>query len=106
MAVETNGVLQHKKSEYYESFSNLVTARLVISLWLDHVKVQIGKHIFELYEMGPKEIACPIICLPPSTCDAKIYYKIQLFLSREGYRVISVSVTLIDFGLDKLPKHL
>ncbi|KAH9283321.1 Maspardin [Echinococcus granulosus] len=51
--------------------------------------LKIDKYTIDFYDFGPKEISCPIICLPPTACDASIYYKVQLLLSREGFRIIS-----------------
>ncbi|BHF64483.1 Maspardin [Sparganum proliferum] len=53
--------------------------------------IKIGPHNFEIYDIGPKDILCPIICLPPCTCDATIYYELQLRLSKNGFRIISIN---------------
>lgn len=53
--------------------------------------LKIDKYTIDFYDFGPKEISCPIICLPPTACDASIYYKVQLLLSREGFRIISIN---------------
>lgn len=51
-----------------------------------------------MYDTGPKEISCPVVCLPPTTCDASIFYKIQNYLSKDNYRIISVrSLCIINF---------
>jgi len=68
-------------SDSYEAFKSLAS----------HNQIAIGKLSFDLYDIGPQDISCPIICLPPCTCDASIYYKILLLLSNRGYRIISLN---------------
>jgi len=43
-----------------------------------------------LYEAGPKHIKCPIICLPPASGSADVFYRQILSLSSAGFRVIAV----------------
>ncbi|VUZ52832.1 unnamed protein product [Hymenolepis diminuta] len=53
--------------------------------------IKIDKYTIDMYDTGPREISCPIVCLPPTTCDASIFYKVQTFLSNEKFRIISMN---------------
>ena len=44
-----------------------------------------------LYEAGPKTVKCPLICFPPASGTADVYFRQILGLSALGYRVIGVS---------------
>nr|CAH7732707.1 unnamed protein product [Callosobruchus chinensis] len=43
---------------------------------------------WRLYDCGPKKVTCPLICLPPVSGTADIFYKQALALSAKGIRVI------------------
>lgn len=47
---------------------------------------------WKLYDAGPKQVKCPIICFPPASGTSDVFYKQLLALSAVGYRVISVRV--------------
>ena len=47
-----------------------------------------------LYEAGPKSVKCPLICFPPASGTADVYFRQILGLSALGYRVIGVSFCL------------
>ena len=50
--------------------------------------------VWTIYDAGPKTVRCPIVCLPPASGKADIFFKQILALSAKGYRVIAVSVNL------------
>ena len=45
-----------------------------------------------IYDAGPRSVRCPLICLPPASGTADVFFKQVLTLSSLGYRVISVSL--------------
>lgn len=45
-----------------------------------------------IYDAGPRGVRCPLICLPPASGTADVFFKQVLTLSSLGYRVISVSL--------------
>ena len=44
-----------------------------------------------LYDAGPKTIKCPLMCFPPASGTADIFYRQLLGLSAKGFRIIAVS---------------
>ena len=44
-----------------------------------------------IYDAGPRNVRCPLVCLPPASGTADVFFKQILTLSSLGYRVISVS---------------
>jgi len=68
--------------------------------------------VWVLYDAGPKHIKCPLVCLPPVSGTADIFFKQILSLSARGYRVISLehpvywTVTEWCEGFRKLLDHL
>lgn len=44
-----------------------------------------------MYDSNQKDIKCPLICLPPVSGTADIFFRQILGLAAKGYRVISVS---------------
>lgn len=65
-----------------------------------------------LYDAGPKSVRCPLICFPPASGTADVYFRQVLALSAHGYRVITVEYpvywTMKEFcdGFRKLLDHL
>ncbi|XP_074650527.1 maspardin-like [Tubulanus polymorphus] len=43
-----------------------------------------------LYDSGPKNVRCPLICLPPVSGTADVFFKQMIALSAVGCRVIAV----------------
>lgn len=43
-----------------------------------------------MYDSSPKTIKCPLICLPPVSGTADVFFKQVLGLAAKGYRIISV----------------
>lgn len=68
--------------------------------------------VWTLYDSGPKEVTCPLLCLPPVSGTADIFFLQLLRLHQLGYRVIALHYptywTLREFvfGLIKLLDQL
>lgn len=68
--------------------------------------------VWIMYDAGPKTIRCPLICLPPVSGTADVFYKQILPLTAKGYRVISLehpvywTVTEWCEGFRKLLDHV
>lgn len=71
-----------------------------------------GRKEWILYDIGPKSISSPLICFPPVSGRADIYFQQMLTLSSTGFRVISVEYptywTVQEFceGFQQLLNHL
>jgi len=44
-----------------------------------------------VYDIGSKHVRCPLICMPPVSGRADVFFKQLLAMSAAGYRVIAVS---------------
>lgn len=44
-----------------------------------------------MYDAGPRSVKCPLICFPPASGTADVFFRQMLALSAVGYRVIAVS---------------
>lgn len=44
-----------------------------------------------MYDAGPRSVKCPLICFPPASGTADVFFRQILALTAVGYRVISVS---------------
>ena len=68
--------------------------------------------IWSLYDCGPKTVTSPLICLPPVSGTADVFFRQLIDLSAKGYRVIGVQYpiywTLREFvnGFSRLLDHL
>ena len=51
-----------------------------------------GEKVWTVYDAGPKTVRCPIICLPPASGRADVFYKQILSLSAAGHRIIAVKI--------------
>ncbi|KAK0083418.1 hypothetical protein PV325_008803 [Microctonus aethiopoides] len=71
------------RSKEYISFRSSVPLRKIV-VDIDDIKG------WKVYDSGPKIIKCPLICLPPVSGTADIFFKQILSLTAKGYRVISV----------------
>lgn len=93
------------KSVEYQSFRSSVPQKKVV------VDV-LGEKEWTLYDAGPRMVRCPLICLPPASGQADVFYKQILPLSAAGYRIIAVEYPaywkLEDWceGFRKLLDHL
>jgi len=71
------------KSPEYQSFRSSVQQKKVVVDKSDD-------KVWTIYDAGPRSVRCPLICLPPVSGTADIFFKQILTLSTLGYRVISV----------------
>ncbi|GFR26872.1 maspardin, partial [Trichonephila clavata] len=46
--------------------------------------------VWTLYDAGPRNITCPLVCLPPVSGTADVFFNQVMALSAKGYRVIAV----------------
>ncbi|CAN8005647.1 unnamed protein product, partial [Ixodes hexagonus] len=92
-------------SPEYISFRGTVPQRKVI---VD----EDGSKVWTYYDHGPRNISCPLVCLPPISGTADVFFKQILTLTARGYRVISLEYpvywTMRDWvsGFRKLLDHL
>ncbi|XP_044264738.1 maspardin-like [Tribolium madens] len=70
------------QSQEYLSFRSSVPLKRVV-VDSDNTKG------WRIYDCGPKKVKCPLICLPPASGTADIFFKQALALSAKGIRVIS-----------------
>lgn len=70
------------RSQEYLSFRGSVPLRKIV------VDAD-GAKGWKVYDSNPKTIKCPIICLPPVSGTADIFFRQILSLSAKGYRIIS-----------------
>lgn len=53
--------------------------------------------VWKLYDSGPKNVTSPLICLPPVSGTADIFFKQSLALNAKGYRLIAVRIVFYLF---------
>ncbi|KAI4481730.1 PREDICTED: maspardin-like isoform X1 [Polistes canadensis] len=70
------------RSQEYQSFRSSVPLRKIV------VDAD-GTKGWKIYDSSPKTVKCPLICLPPVSGTADVFYKQILGLAAKGYRVIS-----------------
>ncbi|XP_056635632.1 maspardin-like [Diorhabda carinulata] len=93
-----------QSNEYLSFRSNVPLKRIVVDS--DNSKG------WRIYDCGPKTVNCPLICLPPVSGTADIFFKQALVLSAKGIRVISaespVYWSVLEWceGFRKLLDHL
>ncbi|XP_043253101.1 maspardin-like [Colletes gigas] len=71
------------RSDEYLSFRSSIPLRK-IAIDVDSMQG------WKVYDSSPKTIKCPLICLPPASGTADIFFRQILGLSAKGYRIISV----------------
>ncbi|GJQ80235.1 hypothetical protein Trydic_g23809 [Trypoxylus dichotomus] len=75
------------QSQEYLSFRSSVPLRRIV---VDNDNTKVWK----IYDCGPKNIKYPLICLPPVSGTADVYFKQSLALSAKGIRVISAEAPI------------
>ncbi|XP_028031662.1 maspardin-like [Bombyx mandarina] len=70
------------QSHEYLSFRSSIPLRKIV-VDSDNSKA------WKIFDSGPRSVACPLICLPPVSGTADIYYKQVMGLASRGVRVIS-----------------
>ncbi|KAF7989859.1 hypothetical protein HCN44_008533 [Aphidius gifuensis] len=73
---------EFSRSKEYQSFRSSVPLKKIV------VDTN-GTKGWKIYDSGPKTIKSPLICLPPVSGTADIFFKQILSLGAKGYRVIS-----------------
>lgn len=72
-----------QNSQEYQSFrSSVPQKKLVVD--------DDDKKEWTIYDIGPRHIKCPLICFPPASGKAEVFFKQLLSLSTAGFRVIAV----------------
>jgi len=67
---------------------------------------------WRIYDCGPKKVKCPLVCLPPVSGTADVFFKQALALSAKGVRVITAEAPVYwnirewCEGFKKLLDHL
>ncbi|KAH3838265.1 hypothetical protein DPMN_111673 [Dreissena polymorpha] len=90
----------HNSPEYQSFRSSVPQKKLVVD--------DDDKKEWTIYDCGPRCVKCPLICLPPASGTADVFFKQMLSLSAAGIRIISVEYpiywTMREFceGLKKL----
>ncbi|PFX26565.1 Maspardin [Stylophora pistillata] len=79
------------RSQEYISFRSSVPLRRIV-VDIDDEKEWL------VYDAGPRVVQCPLICLPPASGTADVFFKQILTLSSLGYRVISVHIFGASLG--------
>lgn len=70
------------QSQEYLSFrSNVPLRRIVVD--------SDSNQGWRIYDCGPKSVKCPLVCLPPVSGTADVFFKQALSLSAKGIRVIA-----------------
>ncbi|XP_076811378.1 maspardin-like [Clavelina lepadiformis] len=93
------------ESEEYRTFRSSIPCK---KIFIDEDTSKIWK----LYDAGPKTVLTPLVCLPPASGNADIFFRQVVYLSALGYRVIALDYpvywTVDDFcnGLRKLVDYL
>ena len=68
--------------------------------------------IWKIYDSGPRNVSSPLICLPPVSGTADIFFRQMLYLNDKGYRVIAAeyptywSLNEFIYGFIKLLDYL
>ena len=94
----------NRMDEDYIKFRALISQQKVV--------VDVDNEVWTLYDAGPKNISCPLLCLPPAIGTADAFFKQIIGLSTRGYRILTLSYpvywTLEDFtkGLTRLIDQL
>ncbi|XP_043516970.1 maspardin-like isoform X1 [Frieseomelitta varia] len=70
------------RSQEYLSFRSSVPLRKIV------VDAD-GTKGWKVYDSSPKTIKCPLVCLPPVSGTADVFFKQVLGLAAKGYRIIS-----------------
>eukprot|EP00051_Salpingoeca_urceolata_P014906 m.190309 g.190309 ORF g.190309 m.190309 type:complete len:315 (-) comp18225_c1_seq1:63-1007(-) len=105
-------------SKEYRSFRSSIPKKRVI---LQPTDAPTGKaasrntpeeKTWTLYDHGPRSVRCPLVCLPPVSGTADVFFNQVVCLGAEGYRVLSIDYPVFwtheEFcqGLLQLLDHL
>ncbi|CAG2106824.1 unnamed protein product [Medioppia subpectinata] len=105
LAVKSERVCNIGLSSDYQTFrSNISLKKIIVD--------DDSSKVWSLYDCGPKNVVSPLICLPPVSGTADVFFRQLMDLSSRGYRVIAAEYpvywTLREFinGFCKLLDHL
>lgn len=70
-----------QSSEYLSFRSSIPLRKIVVD--------SDGSKAWRIFDSGPKSVSCPLICLPPVSGTADIFYKQVMGLTSRGIRVIA-----------------
>jgi len=102
--VETKSSAISSSAEYVSFRSRIPQKKIIVD--------EDPNKVWTLYDAGPRHITCPLICLPPVSGTADVFFHQIIALSAKGYRVIAVQYpvywTIHEFttGFSKLLDHL
>ncbi|KFM78863.1 Maspardin, partial [Stegodyphus mimosarum] len=102
--LETKTSAISSSAEYISFRSSIPQKKIIVD--------EDSSKIWTLYDAGPRNITCPLICLPPVSGTADVFFHQVMALSAKGYRVISVQYpvywTMKEWvtGFSKLLDHL
>eukprot|EP00048_Salpingoeca_helianthica_P023219 m.23059 g.23059 ORF g.23059 m.23059 type:complete len:299 (-) comp8417_c0_seq2:41-937(-) len=94
------------QSKEYTSFRASVSQKKIIVSTLGR------QYTWQVFDVGPREVRCPLICLPPNSGTADIFFHQLLALSCQGYRVLALHYPIawtheeLCSGLEALLDHL
>eukprot|EP00047_Mylnosiga_fluctuans_P019143 m.79289 g.79289 ORF g.79289 m.79289 type:complete len:341 (-) comp7998_c0_seq1:435-1457(-) len=76
-------------SKEYASFRASVTQKKIV--------VELGdqEYIWRIYDFGPRDVRCPLVCLPPVSGTADVFFYQLMGLCCQGYRVISIDYPVL-----------
>ncbi|XP_071170872.1 uncharacterized protein [Mytilus edulis] len=100
-----SGEMTIAQSNEYQSFRSSVSQRKFV------VDEDESKE-WKVYDAGPRSVKCPLICFPPASGTADVFFRQILALTAVGYRVISVEYPtywkIVEFceGFRRLIDHL
>ncbi|KAK6643724.1 hypothetical protein RUM43_005234 [Polyplax serrata] len=77
-----NSIGDLSQSQEYLSFRSVIPLKKII---VDSYSSKGWK----IYDAGPRSVSTPLVCLPPVSGTADVFYKQLMCLSAKGYRVIS-----------------
>jgi len=105
LTVKGDRVCNISLSPDYQTFrSNICLKKIIVD--------DDSSKVWSLYDCGPKNVVCPLICLPPVSGTADVFFRQLMDLSSKGYRVIAAEYpiywSLREFinGFSKLLDHL
>ncbi|XP_041984936.1 maspardin-like [Aricia agestis] len=70
-----------QSSEYLSFRSSIPLRRIIVN--------SDGSKSWKIYDSGPKSVSCPLVCIPPVSGTADIFFKQIMGLSSRGIRVIA-----------------
>uniref|UniRef100_A0A1I8J7W8 Maspardin n=1 Tax=Macrostomum lignano TaxID=282301 RepID=A0A1I8J7W8_9PLAT len=76
------------RSEEYLGFRSAVAHRRVVVDDDDSLE-------WSMYDAGPRHVRCPLVCLPPCSGTAEVFFRQVLYLTSFGFRVIALDYPVV-----------